>query len=98
MKVSMLQNYLTTLFGVLAGLPTIVLGSGVVLDPKWNHYLLIAAGIGTIGLGVVAKAFNVHSTAAQVTTSTTQNPQVEAAAIVQAKVAAIEAPQGGAKP
>jgi len=60
------QNHLTTFFGILAGLPTIVLGSGVTLNAHWNHELLIVAGVGTIGLGVVAKAFNTHSTQDQV--------------------------------
>jgi len=70
MKAAVLKNYLTTFFGVLAGLPTIVLGSGIVLDPRWTHYLMIAAGVGTVGLGVVAKAFNNHSTADQVQAAT----------------------------
>jgi hypothetical protein len=60
------KNYLTTLFGVLAGLPTIVLSSGMTLSTKCQHYLMFIAGIGTVGLGVVAKAFNVHSTSDQV--------------------------------
>ena len=70
MNKALLQNYLTTIFGLLAGLPTIVSGSGLVLDPKWTHYLTIVSGIGIIGLGVVAKAFNVHSTQEQVNTAT----------------------------
>lgn len=47
-----------------------MLGAGVVLDPKWTHYLMLTAGAGTIGLGVVAKAFNTHSTVDQVEKST----------------------------
>lgn len=88
----LVKNWLTTLFGILAGLPTIVLGSGITLNPQWTHYLTIAAGIGVIGLGVVSKAFNVHSTEAQVATSTIQNPAVEAQAKVEAQVARVEAP------
>ena len=56
------KNYLTTAFGILAGLPTIVTGSGIVLNTKWTHILTVISGIGIVGLGVVAKAFNVHST------------------------------------
>lgn len=67
---ALLKNYLTTAFGILAGMPAIVIGAGVVLNPKWNHYLLITAGIGAVGLGVVSKAFNNHSTADQVQQAT----------------------------
>lgn len=67
---AILQNYLTTFFGVLAGLPVIVTGSGLVLDPHWNHVLLVIGGIGIVGLGVVAKAFNTHSTLAQTEAAT----------------------------
>lgn len=70
MNSALLKNYLTTAFGILAGLPLIVAGSGIVLNPKWNHYLLVIGGIGTVGLGVVAKAFNTHSTADQVQAAT----------------------------
>jgi hypothetical protein len=91
MNAALLKNYLTTILGVLAGLPLIIAQSGIVLNPTWNHYLMIASGIGIVGLGIVAKAINVHSTAAQVTTSTLQNPAVERQAIVAAQVAAIEA-------
>jgi hypothetical protein len=62
MTIALWKNYLTTAFGILAGLPTLVLSSGVTLDAKWNHILMLIAGVGTIGLGVVAKAYNVHST------------------------------------
>jgi hypothetical protein len=96
MNTALWQNYLTTIFGILAGGPILVQQSfsamGVALSPNWTHGLLIMGAVGLIGLGVVSKAFNVHSTTSQVQTSTTQNPKVEAAAIVQAKVAAVEAP------
>lgn len=75
MNSALLKNYLTTTFGCMAGLPTIVLGSGIVLDPKWSHYLMITAGIGAVGLGVVAKAFNSHSTAEQVQTATDKSTE-----------------------
>jgi hypothetical protein len=62
---AVVRNYLTTFFGVLGGLPLIVAQSGVILNAKWNHYLMMVGGIGLVGLGVVAKAFNVSSTPAQ---------------------------------
>ena len=53
------KNYLTTFFGCMAGLPLIVAGSGMQLSPSWSHRVLVVGGLGTIGLGVVSKAFNV---------------------------------------
>lgn len=67
---AILQNWLTTFFGILAGLPVIVTGSGLVLNPKWTHILLVIGGSGIVGLGVVAKAFNTHSTLAQAEAAT----------------------------
>jgi hypothetical protein len=69
---AIVKNYLTTLFGILAGLPLMVAGSGIVLDGKWAHTLLVIGGIGTIGLGLVSKAFNVHSTVDQVESATSK--------------------------
>src|ERR1035438_6629018 len=86
---ALFQNYLTTLFGILAGLPILVAGSGLPMTPKWTHILLIVSGLGTVGLGVVAKAFNTHSTTAQVQTSSLQNPAIQAAAVLEAKAEAI---------
>lgn len=82
---AILQNYLTTFFGILAGLPVIVAGSGLVLNPHWTHILLVIGGSGIVGLGVVAKAFNTHSTEAQTEAATAKavgNP--EAPALVKA--------------
>jgi hypothetical protein len=74
MKAAISQNFLTTLFGILAGLPVLVTqslaGSGLELPPVWNHWLLVLSGIGLIGLGIVSKAFNVHSTSAEVAKAT----------------------------
>jgi len=75
MTAALWKNYLTTIFGVLAGLPTIVLGSGVTLNAQWTHYLMIAAGVGAIGLGIVAKAFNNHSTTAEVQAASVTPPE-----------------------
>lgn len=72
MTVALFKNYLTTFFGILAGVPALVAGSGISLTPKWQHILSIVGGIGVLGLGAVAKAFNVHSTADQVQQSTMQ--------------------------
>jgi hypothetical protein len=71
MKAAMLKNYLTTLFGILAGAPAIVLGvftpgTPMALSAQYTHILMISGGIGMVGLGLVAKAFNVHSTEDQV--------------------------------
>jgi len=85
------KNYLTTLFGILAGLPLLVAGSGIVLSPTWSHHLLVAAGIGTIGLGIVAKAFNVSSTAQQVQMATIKEDDAKEAAVIKAQVDAKDA-------
>jgi len=79
MNAALLKNYLTTGFGILAGLPAIVLGvfmpgSSMALSPQWTHILMVTGGIGMVGLGVVSKAFNVHSTQDQVTTAS-QSPK-----------------------
>jgi hypothetical protein len=83
MNSALWKNYLTTIFGVLAGLPTIVLGvfmpgTSMALSPQWTHILAVTGGIGMVGLGVVSKAFNTHSTEAEVEKST-QVAKVEAA-------------------
>ena len=75
MSKALWQNYLTTLFGIMAGLPTVVLGvftpgTALALSPQWTHILMVTGGIGIVGLGIVSKAFNVHSTEAQVEAST----------------------------
>ena len=81
-SLAVIVNNLTTIFGILAGLPVLVIAScqtaGVVLDSTLTHVLALVGAIGLIGLGVVAKAFNVHSTVAQTQASTavvTNNPQ-----------------------
>jgi hypothetical protein len=75
MTKALFQNSLTTLFGVLAGLPAMVLayftpGSAMSLSPAETRWLMICGGVGVIGLGIVSKAFNTHSTEAQVAAST----------------------------
>jgi hypothetical protein len=93
MTKALIQNYLTTLFGILSGLPVIVLGvfapgTPMALSPAYTHILMIVGGIGLVGLGVVSKAFNVHSTEAQVAASTatvTGNPQAPAMVVAADK-------------
>jgi hypothetical protein len=67
---TILQGYLTTIFGILAGGPVLVTQScaalGLTLPSAWTHGLLIIGATGLIGLGIVAKAFNTHSSPAQV--------------------------------
>lgn len=57
---AVVKNWATSLFGILAGLPVIVKGSGLLLSPHWQNILTVVAGIGIIGLGGVAK--DSHST------------------------------------
>jgi hypothetical protein len=72
MRKSIAQNYLTTIFGILAGLPALVYAYpwDPPLTSKWTHVLVAIGGIGAVGLGVVSKAFNVHSTQAEVDSAT----------------------------
>jgi hypothetical protein len=75
MNTALWKNGLTTFFGCLAGLPTIVLGvftpgTAMALSPQYTHILMVTGGVGLVGLGVVSKAFNVHSTQAEVQAST----------------------------
>jgi len=100
MKAAVLQNYLTTLFGILAGLPTIVLGvftpgTAMALSTQWTHILMITGGVGLVGLGVVSKAFNTHSTAAQVQVATIDAGPVADPAKVAAAQAALDAAKKG---
>ena len=67
---AVVKSWVTTVFGILAGLPLMIAGSGITLPPKYQHILIVIAGFGTIGLGIVAKAFNQHSTAEQVESAT----------------------------
>lgn len=66
------QNWLTTLGGLMAGVPAVVLNSGMVLSTNWQHAIGLIGGLGVmIGL-TAAKQYNVHSTATQVQTSTVE--------------------------
>lgn len=78
LSAAVVKNYLTTVLGMMAGLPGIVLGvfypgsSYGALSPVWTHHLMVTAGLGVVGLGIVSKAFNVHSTVEQVEHSTVE--------------------------
>lgn len=72
-----MKNWVTTLGGILAGLgtlPLLVTASHVAFPLWWNACqfpLFLAGGIGTILLGLAAKATGEHSTAPQVEQATT---------------------------
>jgi hypothetical protein len=66
------QNWMTTLGGFLAGIPAIIIGSGLVLTPKWTQILSIVGGVGVLLIGLAAKDANTHSTQAQVTKATAE--------------------------
>lgn len=71
MKALLSKNFWTTFFGIVAGLPTIVLGvftpgTAMALSPGLTHILMVTGGAGLVGLGIVAKAFNTHSTPTEV--------------------------------
>lgn len=69
-------NWLTTVGGILSGVPTLVLGSGFVLSPNGQHALQLIGGVGLLLLGVAAKSATTHSTVAQVEASTVKALQV----------------------
>jgi hypothetical protein len=64
------KNWQTTVGGLLAGLPIIVINSGMVLPPKWSQILAIVGGVGTLLIGLAAKDSGTHSTMAEVQQST----------------------------
>jgi hypothetical protein len=91
MKEAGIGSWLTSLFGAVAGLPFTVLGyftpgTAMALNPKWTHILLVTGGIGIVGLGFVAKAFNVHSTVAQVKQSSADVKEAAASDVVSKKL------------
>lgn len=71
------NNWMTTLGGFLAGIPSIVLGSGLPVSPLWSHILYIAGGIGVLLIGLAAKDFNTHSTNTEVIQSTVKKSEGE---------------------
>lgn len=60
------KNWLTTAGGILAGMPSLLAGSGIVLPPAYQKWVTLAGGLGILLLGAAAKQFNNHSTVAQV--------------------------------
>lgn len=105
MKAAILQNWLTTTFGILAGLPLLVTQAlaalstqgypNLALSPALTHWMLVLTAIGLIGLGIVSKAFNTHSTQAQVAVATIDAGPKQP--VDPAKVAAAEAALAAAK-
>lgn len=64
------KNWLTTAGGILAGLPSLLAGAGIVLPPQYQKYVTLAGGLGVLLLGAAAKQYNNHSTATQVEQAT----------------------------
>jgi len=64
------QNWMTSLGGLLAGIPIIVINSGLALTPRQTQILSIIGGVGTLMIGLAAKDSNTHSTMQQVQVST----------------------------
>ena len=67
-----MKNWLTTLGGLLAGLPILIINSGFVLTGKWPQILSIIGGLGALLIGLAAKDAGTHSTMAQVQASTAE--------------------------
>jgi hypothetical protein len=64
---------MTTVGGLLAGVPLIVINSGLALTPKWTQILSIVGAAGTLIIGLAAKDSNTHSTMSQVQVSTAKS-------------------------
>ena len=64
------QNWQTTVGGLLAGIPVIVINSGIMLTMKETQILAIIGGVGTLLIGLAAKDSRTHSTMQQVQAST----------------------------
>lgn len=73
-KIGVPTNWMTTLGGLLAGLPPIVITSfmsaGAPLGPRWTAVLSIVGGVGTLLIGLAAKDANTHSTQDQIQAAT----------------------------
>lgn len=72
MTINIGQNWMTTVGGFLAGIPTIVVGSGLALPQRWMQLLSICGGVGVLLIGLAAKDFNTHSTTPQIAESTSK--------------------------
>ena len=91
----MKKNWLTTVGGIMAGMTgvPVILGVSHIAIPNWlNVALFVIGAIGTVVTGVAAKGQDEHSVQAQVQAATIEHPDVQAKAIIEAKVAAVEAP------
>lgn len=69
-----MKNWMTTLGGILAGLPPLILTSfmsaGIPLSPKWTAIMSVIGGLGALLIGLAAKDATTHSTAAEVAKAT----------------------------
>lgn len=74
------KNWMTTIGGLLAGIPTLIVSSGFVLPPKWTKILNIVGGLGLLLIGLAAKDFTTHSTETQVIKSTVEAEQAASVA------------------
>ena len=66
----MRKNWMTTVGGLLAGIPGAILASGLVLPPTYHQMLALMGALGVLLLGVAAKGQDEHSTSTQVAVST----------------------------
>jgi hypothetical protein len=68
------QNWLTTLGGLLGGIPPIITGAAIAgsitLSSRWLFIVAIIGGVGTLLIGLAAKDAGTHSTMQEVQRST----------------------------
>jgi hypothetical protein len=69
---SLLQNWKTTLGGLLAAVPPVITAAGFSFTPKEQHWLALCQGLGVLLLGLAAKDSTTHSTVQQVNLATTE--------------------------
>jgi hypothetical protein len=68
-----MPNWVTTLGGLMAGIPALVLSSGFVVTPQYQHIIMFIGGLGLLLLGGAAKDWNTHSTSAEVAQATAKS-------------------------
>lgn len=68
---SLLTNWKTSVGGLLAAVPPVVVAAGFVLSPSKQHWLNLCQGIGVLLLGLSAKDSTTHSTITQVNKAST---------------------------
>jgi hypothetical protein len=101
---ALFKNYLTSIFGVLASVPVMVLGiwipgTPMALPPVWTRIVMETGAVGLLGLGIVAKAFNIHSTIEQAQAAqAVVEGKPEAPALVKAADAQVDAAKANSPP